>query len=248
MYEKIKIQESTLHKGEAQYSDRVQEIRLLKIELHDMMRKLRIETEKTAQVPKLKRELYNTQRELLTERTKNKTMSDELVNPMNVHRWRKLSGTDPHAHEMIQKIHMLQKRLISKTEEVVAKDLQIKEKEKRFVELKTHLSRQPGPEVANQLIAYQSNLKEKTRQMKALTSELNMYQAQENEFKHEIERLVHELNGMKRKYYRQKQMKMLGRDRVAVGNDLLDTEQAKVQRKMSQEARKRMIGGGFAVK
>ena len=225
LYEKIKIQQSTLHKGEAQYSDRIQEIRLLKIELQDMMRKLRISTEKTAQIPKIKRELYNTQRELLAERTKNKAMSDELVNPMNVHRWRKLAGTyyqcttplftltkfrvtgtDPHAHEMIQKIHMLQRRLIGKTEEVVSKDLQIKEKEKRFQELQTALSRQPGPEVANQLIAYQSNLKEKTRQMKAMTSELNMYQAQENEFKHEIERLVHELNGMKRKYYRQKQM------------------------------------------
>ena len=120
LYEKIKIQQSTLHKGEAQYSDRIQEIRLLKIELQDMMRKLRISTEKTAHIPKIKRELYNTQRELLAERTKNKAMSDELVNPMNVHRWRKLAGTyyqcttplftltkfrvtgtDPHAHEMI---------------------------------------------------------------------------------------------------------------------------------------------------
>jgi len=249
LYEKIKIQQSTLRKGEAQFSDRVQDIRLLKIELQDMMRKLRIATEKTAHIPKLKRELYNTQRELLTERTKNKGMSDELVNPMNVHRWRKLAGTDPHSHEMIQKIHMLQKRLISKTEEVVSKDLQIKEKEKRFEELKIALSRQPGPEVANQLIAYQSHLKEKARQMKAMKSELNMYQAQENEFKHEIERLVHELNGMKRKYYRQKQMKMSQNQRDA-GREIVlhDTEQARAQRKISQEARKRLVGGGFAVK
>ena len=152
---------------------------------------------------------------------------------------------------MIQKIHMLQRRLIGKTEEVVSKDLQIKEKEKRFQELQTALSRQPGPEVANQLIAYQSNLKEKTRQMKAMTSELNMYQAQENEFKHEIERLVHELNGMKRKYYRQKQMKMSNRDYSRGGgvvHNLHDSEQARAQRKLSQEARKRLVGGGFAVK
>lgn len=47
-------------------------------------------------------------------------MSEELENPMNVHRWRKLEGSDPTTFEMIQKIHTLQKRLISKTEEVTA--------------------------------------------------------------------------------------------------------------------------------
>ena len=47
-----------------------------------------------------------------------KALSEELENPMNVHRWRKLEGSDPTTFEMIQKIHTLQKRLISKTEEV----------------------------------------------------------------------------------------------------------------------------------
>ena len=80
--------------------------------------------------------------------------------------------------EMIQKIQMLQKRLITKTEEVVEKDLLIQEKEKLYVELKNILARQPGPEVAEQLSTYQGNLREKTKQMKAMASELNMYQAQ----------------------------------------------------------------------
>lgn len=40
-------------------------------------------------------------------------------------RWRKLEGSDPSTYEMIQKIQTLQKRLISKTEEVVEKDLLI---------------------------------------------------------------------------------------------------------------------------
>lgn len=37
---------------------------------------------------------------------------------MNIHRWRKLEGSDPSTYEMIQKIQTLQKRLIAKTEEV----------------------------------------------------------------------------------------------------------------------------------
>ena len=67
------------------------------------------------------------------------------------------------------------------------------EKEKLYVELKNILARQPGPEVAEQLSVYQHNLKEKTRQMKAMASELNMHQAQVNEHRFEIERLTREL-------------------------------------------------------
>lgn len=64
-------------------------------------------------------------RQLLQERTKVRALSDELENPLNVHRWRKLEGSDPSTYEMIQKIQTLQKRLIGKTEEVVEKDLLI---------------------------------------------------------------------------------------------------------------------------
>ena len=177
--------------------------------------------------------------------TQVKALSEELENPMNVHRWRQLEGSDPTTHEMIQKIHTLQKRLISKTEEVVEKDLQIQEKEKLYVELKNILARQPGPEVAEQLSVYQSNLKEKTRQMKAMASELNMYQAQANEFKYEIERLLQELNGVKRKYYEQKKMAMVIRDmkrKLPAG-----VSQAREQRMLSQASLPKYTGGGFNV-
>ena len=97
---------------------------------------------------------------------------------MNVHRWRKLEGTDPDTYEMVQKIQTLQKRLINKTEEVVERDVALQDKEKLILELKNILARQPGPEVAMQLSVYQQNLKEKTKQMKAMAAELNMYQAQ----------------------------------------------------------------------
>lgn len=37
-----------------------------------------------------RRELYHLQRELLRERTRCKALEEELENPMNIHRWRKL--------------------------------------------------------------------------------------------------------------------------------------------------------------
>jgi hypothetical protein len=56
-------------------------------------------------------------------------------------------------------------------------------------------------------------LREKTKQMKAMASELNMYQAQVNEYKYEIERLVRELNDMKRKYFEQKRREQMEREK-----------------------------------
>ena len=133
-----------------------------------------------------------------------KALSEELENPMNVHRWRKLEGTDPETYEMLQKIGSLQKRLILKTEECVEKDVVIQEKEKLYLELKNILARQPGPEVAEQLSIYQQGLRDKTKSMKAMASELNMYQAQVNESKYEMEKLTRGLQDVKRKYYEQK--------------------------------------------
>jgi chromosome segregation ATPase len=250
LYEKLKIQQSTLRKGEAQYQERIQDMRILKLKISDLKRELQIAKHQVGQLDDLKREVYHLQRELLQEKTKVKALSEELENPMNVHRWRKLEGSDPATYEMIQKIQTLQKRLIAKTEEVVEKDLLIQEKEKLYVELKNILARQPGPEVAEQLSVYQQNLKDKTRQMKAMASELNMYQAQVNEYRYEIERLTRELQDVKRKYYEQKRrdqiQQELSKQESAEGEyNPLGAEQAQLQQTAAQAASSRFTGGGF---
>merc|ERR1719240_230122 len=116
LYEKLKIQMSTLRKGEAQCAARVGDVRVLRLKVRDMMRELTIAKGSSNQLDDLRRELIAAQRELLQEKTKVKALSEELENPMNVHRWRKLEGSDPATYEMIQKIQTLQKRLIAKTE------------------------------------------------------------------------------------------------------------------------------------
>lgn len=245
LYEKIKIMQSTLRKGEAQYQARMQDIRILKLKVSDLVREVQITKQRVGHVDDLKREVYHLQRELLQEKTKVKALSEELENPMNVHRWRKLEGSDPATYEMIQKIQTLQKRLISKTEEVVEKDLLIQEKEKLYVELKNILARQPGPEVAEQLSVYQQNLKAKTRQMKAMASELNMYQAQVNEYKYEIQRLTRDYQECRRKYFEQKSMKKLNRENGMRGSDGPATNQALAQQRAANAATTRFTGGGF---
>ena len=65
--------------------------------------------------------------------------------------WRKLEGSDPATYELIQKIQLLQHRLIRTSEKVVEKDLQIKEKEQHCLSLQAILKRCPGPEAAEKL-------------------------------------------------------------------------------------------------
>ena len=62
--------------------------------------------------------MHNLSKELTEEKLKVKSLSEEIENPINVHRWRKLEATDSETYELMTKIHTLQKRLIAKTEEV----------------------------------------------------------------------------------------------------------------------------------
>jgi len=237
LYEKIKIQQSVLNKGQTQYNDRLNELRVLKIKLGDDKREVQTLKSSVGNVDVLKREVHHLGRELLHERTKVKALSEELENPLNVHRWRKLEASDPSAFEMIQKIQTLQKRLISKTEEVAEKDALIQEKEKLYAELKNILARQPGPEVAEQLSVYQRNLREKNRQLKSMAGELNLYRGKSDDAQNAIERLTKELNEIKRKYYETKRLEQVERNR-----EFADPKVAKASRADSQ---KRFAGGGF---
>ena len=62
----------------------------MKLEIKKLRREKHILTKSVANVEELRREVYNTQRELLRERTRCKALEEELENPMNIHRWRKL--------------------------------------------------------------------------------------------------------------------------------------------------------------
>ncbi len=56
-YEKIKIQQSTLSKGEIQYRDRVEDIRLLKLKINDLKRALQILKRQTSNIDVLRNEV-----------------------------------------------------------------------------------------------------------------------------------------------------------------------------------------------
>merc|ERR1719203_574741 len=201
LYEKIKIQQSTLQKGEIQYQERVQEVNRLRSEIRKAKADVAASKTQVTNVEGLKREIHHLTKTLLREETKAKALQEELENPMNVHRWRELEGSDPATYEMIQKVKSLQKLLIAKTEEVMEKDSLIQEKEKLYVQLKNIIARQPGPEVAEQLAWYSQNLEEKTYHMKQMAVELEMYHNQVQDLRDETERHNKDFHGVIHAYH-----------------------------------------------
>eukprot|EP00826_Nyctotherus_ovalis_P033953 TRINITY_DN2777_c0_g2_i4.p1 TRINITY_DN2777_c0_g2~~TRINITY_DN2777_c0_g2_i4.p1 ORF type:complete len:376 (-),score=171.95 TRINITY_DN2777_c0_g2_i4:821-1948(-) len=207
--EKIKILQSTLAKAEIDFKDKESELRLLKTKIVDNKGRLTVLNKRADNVKDFKKKIYVLTTELLNERMQVQALSEELENPINIHRWRRLEGTDADTYEMLQKIQALQKRLIRKTEEVVDREGRIQEKGSQIDQLQQMLARQPEFNVTESITTYQERLKERTKQLKAKAAELNMHQAQVNEFKYEIERLTSELQEVKTKYYEQKRREQM---------------------------------------
>ncbi|XP_061228374.1 cilia- and flagella-associated protein 58 [Neopsephotus bourkii] len=241
LYEKIKIQQSILNRGETQYRQRMEDIQLLRMEIRKLRREKGILGKSVANMEKLSQEVHHMRNELLREQTRCKVLEEELKNPLNVHRWRKLQATDPSTYELIEKIQRLQKQLIAKTGEVIEKELLLQEKEKLYGELKHILARQPGPEAAEQLQHYRHTLQEKTKQLKVLSSELNMRESQNQEYKQKIESLGNELMNVKKKYLAQKRKEQQAKEKER----LLTEKEPKLPHNRSDAPR--FIGAGFAL-
>ena len=199
LYEKVKIQQRILNQSQAEYKERVHEIKMLKLRLASHARELASLREAAASIDALKQEVRALDLELVHERTKVKALSEELETPMNVHRWRQLKGSDPTMYELLQKVRVLQRRLITKTEEVAAKKILLDEKSKVLVELRVVLSRQPGPGAFEELRETHAQIKDKSRQIKGLQSELKMFIAHRDAYTHELGALHEELTVLRRK-------------------------------------------------
>ena len=224
LYEKIRIQQSMLKKGESQYSDKLQDIEQLSLRTTQLGEELEKMKAFASRLPDLKLLLNKSQRELTKEQCRVRALLDEADNPLNVHRLHKLEWSEPQTFELHQAVRQLQRELVHKSNEIEEKNQIISEKEKLYVELKGVIARQPGPEVAEQLNVYQDSLQKKSGQMRAMKMSLKHFQEQVEQFKSRFEELNVELHQMGTEYaaHRKKQRKskkqqqilneMLGRD------------------------------------
>ena len=134
---------------------------------------------------------------------------DEFDRPLNIHRWRMLESSDPKRYEKILQIQSLQKELVGKSDEVIQNDLLIQEQEKVYMELKKVISRQPGPEVEEQVLVYQQTHKDKAKQLRSMNDELGMYREQVKSFKEDLSSLDRQMASVKSTWYKTRRNQQL---------------------------------------
>ena len=221
VYEKIKVQHSELDAGRNKYRERVSEAAALSHQLSSLQRELKVLTTSVSGVDALEHETHRLRRQLLREQAKVTALKDELSVPMNVHRWRKLEGSDPDTYATIQRVQNLQRKFLQKCVEVAEHDIMIQEREKVYLELKRVLASQPGPEAAEQLEVYAKVYKQKKAQLKKMDRDLKTAMAKTTEFKYTIDRCVNELADLKKKWIDQKRREAREEVRKADGAEYL---------------------------
>ena len=198
VYNKIKTQQCSLNRGEIHYRDKCKLIRTMRLDIHELKSQHRALSSDTNGLGQLKSQLQLMESELVIEKIRLKALEEELENPINVHRWRKMEGSNPQEFELIQMIQTLQKKLIAKSKEDKEKEAMIGKKEELYLHLKGLLAKQVGPEALEQMAEFETVLKDKNLQLKHMGAELNMYQAQVREYRYAIENLDKSIEGLKK--------------------------------------------------
>ncbi|KAI9986896.1 hypothetical protein PInf_025865 [Phytophthora infestans] len=179
LYEKSNLQEQALNSGETCLSLKDQEIRVLKIELADLQRQLENARRQLPHLPELAQRILLLQEDLKQEKDVTELLCRDLETPKNSDRWRSLGGEDPDEDQLTAKLAYLEDRYHHKKEQLLEKELVLEEVTGLSNKLRTQASARRGEtlELAKRVNDFQGRIKETTRRMMAVVSELSMYQA-----------------------------------------------------------------------
>ena len=118
LYEKANMQQTVLKKGELTIREREEEIRLLDLQVAELVRDVEVTRRKLPKIPAAEQEIVTLQAELEEERLLAERLSAELEAPENSKRWRKLEGKDPEPEDLAAKLQVLEERVSDKREQV----------------------------------------------------------------------------------------------------------------------------------
>eukprot|EP01116_Phalansterium_solitarium_P023261 TRINITY_DN805_c0_g1_i2.p1 TRINITY_DN805_c0_g1~~TRINITY_DN805_c0_g1_i2.p1 ORF type:complete len:893 (+),score=388.33 TRINITY_DN805_c0_g1_i2:142-2820(+) len=239
--EKIRLLESSLRRGETQYTERNQDIEAFKGKIRQQALKHQEVTNQAAKADQLQETKFSLERMLLTEQTKARSLADDLQAPMNIHRWRKLEGSDSKAYELIQKLGVLQKRLITRMEEFAAREFQLGETGTELAKLEADARRRGGVDIVQALEEAKESLRKKTKKTEDLTRKLENIEEETRETQSELYRQQQELQNVQRKFYDQK--KAVEKKSQAEAAEMVTTKVVPLN-----TAKPKILAGGFQVR
>ncbi|ORZ39499.1 hypothetical protein BCR44DRAFT_1482746 [Catenaria anguillulae PL171] len=206
VYDAIKASQFALLRSQKHYLAKRKQKQALERRVREQAKERRLLDLATQDYDFLKKAVCQLKAELLEEQSHIKVLADEIKNPVNIHRWRKLEGSDPGQLETIQLVHSLQRTLIARAAEDAAKEAEIHEREQTYLQLKEIHSRQVGPEAHEQVAELDTVLADKMAKHKHMQTEVEMYRAQINEYKYKMSGLERQLAELKALYFERKRL------------------------------------------
>lgn len=179
LYEKSNIQEEAYKRGQLGLRAQEEELRTIQLQIADLERGLQVARKRVPRVPELAHKVLELKKSLQAERSLTEKFCQELETPDNDDRWRALLGDDPDVEQLQAKLQVLEERLNAKKEQMLEKDLVLEEVAELALKLKVKATqgKKSALELAKAVNSFQARIKDTTRQMMALVSELSMYQA-----------------------------------------------------------------------
>ncbi|KAI9339290.1 hypothetical protein BDR26DRAFT_803168 [Obelidium mucronatum] len=179
LYERLNVLSGIAQKGEAALTERMEEMRKLKIVTSELERRLELKKKQKGEAENLREQANNLQQELNKCINQVNELSAAMENSENPERCNDLEGVDDNQAELLNKITRLELMLAEKEERLLEKDLLLEEVSTLTSRLKKQTldGRIESFEVATRLNDLSKKIKNATREMMAKVSELSMYQA-----------------------------------------------------------------------
>ncbi|XP_067861472.1 coiled-coil domain-containing protein 146 [Heptranchias perlo] len=178
-YEKLSIQDSLISNGDVELHSMEEEIRFLNIQLAEEKRKIQKVRKDVPSKHELESNLTTLQMQLAQCQDEVQSLEKTLVDPTSENRTRLLGGDDPSFDELSKRIDEMDLKLAGKEEQLLEKDL-ISEQVTRLSErisVKAMNGKQDTLALAKKVNEMQVKIKDVTRKMMAVVSELSMQQA-----------------------------------------------------------------------
>ncbi|KAH8284178.1 hypothetical protein KR054_011689 [Drosophila jambulina] len=192
-YERLKHSQENLQtvydQTQRQYTQCQDDMRLMGVEIKNLRTErdvLRADRESAAD---LRQELLQMHRMLNQERIKARALQDEMVTPMNVHRWRLLSGKDPEKMDLLSRISILRRQLLQQNVAASEQERALNEAQQLYAALKEFMLKLPSHKVQAELNSVKANLSAKDRKLKVLKAELSAREADEKSKKEKLEEM-----------------------------------------------------------
>jgi chromosome segregation ATPase len=200
LYEKLKIIMYLFQSSAHSFNENAFSITIKKKNAKTFLIEIKKLNAEVRKIPELFLDYQLLEKDYLNEKLKCNFLVQELQSPMNIHQWRKLESTNNKSFEMLSKIYILTKTLISKNEDLKKKADDIKDQEENIKKIKEGLKRQPTFVEVELCDKLQITIKEKEDKLAEIETKISHAKNAFFESEFEVKHLEDELKQTKLKF------------------------------------------------